>query len=140
VQHKVRLDRAPTRPASLLVARQMVGADADLHDARLVDAGHAHVLGHLQRDANGRRHRTGQERTEKAGRWPSQQRPDLGSNELRGPVFGHLQDRARQNTVGAPEFIQDREVICVDDRNQVAGEMRPRPVCMVISATCDHRR
>jgi hypothetical protein len=70
----------------------------------------------------------------------AQTRPDLGSNKLQGLVFGHLQDRACQDTVGVPEFIQNREVICVDDRNQVAGEMRPRPVCMVISATCDHGR
>jgi hypothetical protein len=50
-----RLCRAPSCPASLLVARQMVGADAHLHDAWPVDAGHAHVLGHLQPDTQKRR-------------------------------------------------------------------------------------
>ena len=52
-------------------------------------------------------------------------RPDLGPNKLRGLVFGHLQHRACQDTVGVPEFIQNREVICVDDGNQVTGECAP---------------
>ena len=56
------------------------------------------------------------------------------------PVFGHPQDRACQNTVGMPEFIQNREVVRVDDRDQVAREMRPRPVCVVVSAARDHGR
>jgi hypothetical protein len=63
-----------------------------------------------------------------------------GLNPLRGFVFGHLQDRAGQDTVGEPELIQNRIVIRVGDRNQIARKMGLRPVGMVITAASDHRR
>ena len=51
-----------------------------------------------------------------------------------------LADRACQVTVGKPEFIQNREVVGMDHRNQVAREMSLCPVSMEIPAAGDHRR
>jgi hypothetical protein len=47
-----------------------------------------------------------------------------GTNELHDPVRRQLQDFACQMAVGEPKFIQNREVIRLCDRDQVAGEMR----------------
>src|SRR5262245_4732391 len=47
-------------------------------------------------------------------------------------VLRHLKHRARQDTVGESELIQDRVVIGVGDRNQIAGLMSLRTVGMVI--------
>ena len=44
--------------------------------------------------------------------------------ELRDVVRCQLQDLAGQMAVGEPKFIQNREVIRLCDRDQVAGEMR----------------
>jgi hypothetical protein len=44
--------------------------------------------------------------------------------ELRDVVRRQLQDLACQMAVGEPKFIQNREVIRLCDRDQVAGEMR----------------
>jgi hypothetical protein len=52
----------------------------------------------------------------------------------------HLQNRAGQMAVGMPELIQDREVIGLDDRDQVAGKVLPRPVRMLVAAARDHGR
>ena len=60
--------------------------------------------------------------------------------ELRDVVRRQLQDLACQMAVGEPKFIQNREVIRLCDRYQVAGEMRLRPVSMIIPAGRDHRR
>lgn len=68
------------------------------------------------------------------------QRPDPDPDELRDLVLRQLQDRAGQITVGDPKFIQNREVVCLCDRDQVAGEMSLRPVSMVVPAARDHGR
>ena len=52
------------------------------------------------------------------------QRRDHGTDELRDLVRRQLQDFACQMAVGEPKFIQDREVIRLCDRDQVAGKMR----------------
>jgi hypothetical protein len=44
--------------------------------------------------------------------------------ELSDVVRCQLQDFACQMAVGEPKFIQNREVIRLCDRDQVAGEMR----------------
>src|SRR5262245_63171691 len=51
-----------------------------------------------------------------------------------------LQDRACQTAVGRSQLIQDREVVCVYDRNQVTREMSLSPVSMEIPTASDHRR
>src|SRR5262245_19053989 len=45
-------------------------------------------------------------------------RPYLVPDELRDLVLRQLQDRARQITVGDSKFIQNREVVCLCDRDQ----------------------
>src|SRR5262245_13263722 len=62
------------------------------------------------------------------------------SGSLRDLVSRHLQDRAGQIAVGAPELIQNCEMVRVCDRDQVAGEMLLRAVSMVVPAARDHRR
>ena len=47
-----------------------------------------------------------------------------GPGGLRDLVRRQLQDFACQMAVREPKFIQDREVICFCDRDQIAGEMR----------------
>ena len=54
-------------------------------------------------------------------------------------VCCQLQDFACQMAVGEPKFIQNRKVIRLCDRYQIAGEMRLRPVSMVVPASRDHR-
>src|SRR5262249_33597082 len=51
-----------------------------------------------------------------------------------------LEDRACQTTVGKSEFIQNREVVCVYDRNQATWEMSLSAVGMKIPTAGDHRR
>src|SRR5215469_8466834 len=51
-----------------------------------------------------------------------------------------LQDLACQTTVGKSKFIENREVVCLYDRNQVAWEMSLCPVSMEIPTASDHRR
>ena len=47
-------------------------------------------------------------------------------------MFRELQDRTCENAVGKSKFIQNREVVCLYDRNQLAGEMSLSPVCVEI--------
>ena len=49
---------------------------------------------------------------------------DPSTDELRDLVRRQLQDFACQMAVGEPKFIQNREVIRLCDRDQVAGEVR----------------
>jgi len=51
-----------------------------------------------------------------------------------------LQDRACQTTVGKSKFIENREVVCLYDRNQATREMGLSPVSMEIPTASDHRR
>jgi hypothetical protein len=44
--------------------------------------------------------------------------------ELRDLVARQLQDFACQMAIGRPKFIQNREVICFCDRDQVARQMK----------------
>ena len=44
--------------------------------------------------------------------------------ELRDLICRQLQDFACQMTVGEPKFIQNRKMIRLGDRDQIAGEMR----------------
>jgi hypothetical protein len=46
-------------------------------------------------------------------------------NLLRGPVFRHCNHGAGERAVGLSQLIQNREVIGVGDRYQVAGDTRP---------------
>src|SRR5499426_4654666 len=59
---------------------------------------------------------------------------------LRGLVFRHRNNGAGERTVGLSQLIQNREVIGVGDRYQVAWDMPLRPVGMVIAAARDHGR
>src|SRR4029453_17034900 len=61
-------------------------------------------------------------------------------NPLRGLVFRHCDHGAGEGAVGLSQFIQNREVISVRDRYQVAWDMSLRPVGMVIAAARDHGR
>ena len=45
------------------------------------------------------------------------------ANLLRGPVFRHCNNGAGERAVGLSQLIQDREVIGVGDRYQVAWDM-----------------
>jgi hypothetical protein len=76
-----------------------------------IDSPGADAVPHAEGHTKGRCSETGARRVSKC---PTSFR---ASRPLWDPVFGHPQDRACQNTVGLPEFIQNREVICVDDRN-----------------------
>jgi hypothetical protein len=66
--------------------------------------------------------------------------PDPDPNELCDLVLRQLQDGACQVTVGESKFIQNREVVRLCDRDQIAGEMSLRAVSMVVPAARDHRR
>src|SRR5215469_2055278 len=57
-----------------------------------------------------------------------------------GLVFCHCNNGAGERAVGLSQLIQNREVIGVSDRYQVAGDMPLRPVGMVIAAARDHCR
>src|SRR5262249_7511577 len=57
-----------------------------------------------------------------------------------GLRFGQLQDRTCQTTVGKSKFIENREVVRLYDRNQVAWEMSLSSVSMEITTAGDHRR
>ena len=59
---------------------------------------------------------------------------------LRGPVFRHGNHGAGERAVGLSQLIQNREVIGVGDRYQVAWDMPLRPVGMIIAAAGDHGR
>jgi hypothetical protein len=43
--------------------------------------------------------------------------PRLGADELGDLVLRQLQDCACQITVGEPKFVQNREVVCLRDRD-----------------------
>src|SRR5215471_18835169 len=59
-------------------------------------------------------------------------------NPLRGLVFRHRNNGAGERAVGLSQLIQDREVIGVGDRYQVAWDMLLRSVGMVIAAASNH--
>src|SRR5262249_59203474 len=61
-------------------------------------------------------------------------------NPLHRLVFCHCDHGAGERAVGLSQLIQNREVIGVGDRYQVAGDMPLRSVGMVIAAARDHRR
>src|SRR5215475_12965370 len=61
-------------------------------------------------------------------------------NPLRGLVFCHCNHGAGERAVGLSQLIQNREVIGVGDRYQVAWDMPLRPISMVIAAARDHGR
>src|SRR5262249_25946912 len=61
-------------------------------------------------------------------------------NPLDRLVFCHCDHGAGERAVGLSQLIQNREVIGVGDRYQVAGDMPLRSVGMVIAAARDHRR
>src|SRR6476646_12251691 len=61
-------------------------------------------------------------------------------NPLRGLVFCHCNHGAGERAVGLSQRIQNREVICVGDRYQVAWNVPLRSVGMVIAAARDHGR
>src|SRR5215471_13223105 len=65
---------------------------------------------------------------------------DRAPNPLHGLVFGHCNHGAGERAVGLSQLIQDREVIGVGDRYQVAWDMLLRSVGMVIAAARDHGR
>ena len=50
-----------------------------------------------------------------------------------------LQERACQTTGRKSKFIENREVVCLYDRNQVAWKMSLSPVSMEITTASDHR-
>src|SRR5262249_56024362 len=62
---------------------------------------------------------------------------DGAPTPLRGLVFRHRNNGAGERTVGLSQLIQNREVIGVGDRYQVAWDMPLRPVGMVIAAARD---
>jgi hypothetical protein len=66
--------------------------------------------------------------------------PGIPSHSLRGLVLSHRKHGAGERAVGLSQLIQDREVIGVDDRYQVACGVSLRPVGMVIPAARDHGR
>src|SRR5262249_25591439 len=66
--------------------------------------------------------------------------PGKQQAQLDGLRSCQLQDRACQITVGKSQMIQDREVVCIYDRNQATGEMSLSPVSMEIPTARDHRR
>src|SRR6516162_4899645 len=59
---------------------------------------------------------------------------------LRGLVLRHRNHRSGERAVGLSQLIQNREVIGVGDRYQVAWDMPFRPVGMVVPAARDHGR
>src|SRR5262249_15862914 len=59
---------------------------------------------------------------------------------LRALVLRHRNHGAGERAVGLSQLIQNREVIGVGDRYQVAWDMPLRPVGMVIAAARDHGR
>src|SRR5262249_18327876 len=61
-------------------------------------------------------------------------------NPLRGLVLRHRNHGAGELSVGLSQLIQNREVIGVGDRYQVARDMPLRPIDMVIAAARDHGR
>src|SRR5215831_11193238 len=66
--------------------------------------------------------------------------PGKQQAQLDGLRSCQLQDRACQITVGKSQLIQNREVVCMYDRNQATGEMSLSPVSMEIPTASDHRR
>src|SRR5262244_3491772 len=65
---------------------------------------------------------------------------DVAPTPLRGLIFRHRNNGAGERTVGLSQLIQNREVIGVGDRYQVAWDMPLRPVGMVIAAARYHGR
>src|SRR5215831_15398767 len=65
--------------------------------------------------------------------------PGKQQAQLDGLRSCQLQDRACQITVGKSQLIQDREMVCLYDRNQATGEMSLSPVSMEIPTARDHR-
>src|SRR5262245_64263198 len=59
---------------------------------------------------------------------------------LRGLVFRHRNNGAGERAVGLSQLIENREVIGVGDRYQVAWDMPLRAVGMVMAADGDHGR
>src|SRR6516165_5008354 len=59
---------------------------------------------------------------------------------LRGLVFRHCNHGAGERAVGPSQLIQNREMIGIGDRYQVARDMPLRPVDMVVPAARDHGR
>src|SRR5512132_3391566 len=66
--------------------------------------------------------------------------PRMPSRSLRGLVLSHRKHGAGEGAVGLSQLIQNREVIGVGDRYQIAWGMSLRPVGMVIPAARDHSR
>jgi hypothetical protein len=72
---------------------------------------------------------------------PGEPRKNEGApNPLRGLVLRHRNHGASERAAGLSQLIQNREVIGVGDRYQVAWNMPLRPVGMVIAAARDHGR
>ena len=75
----------------------------------------------------------------KSGHQPASDWPFIAApNPLRGLVFRHCNHGAGKCAVRLSQLIQNREVIGVGDRYQVAWDMPLRPVGMVITAARDH--
>src|SRR5262245_45858012 len=66
--------------------------------------------------------------------------PSFRMQLLRGLVFRHGDYGAGERAVGLSQFIENREVIGVGDRYQVAWDMSLRPIGMVIAAARNHGR
>jgi hypothetical protein len=70
---------------------------------------------------------------------PNKSRTMTAAQLLGRLVLRHGGYRAGERAVGLPQLVQNREVIRVRDRYQVAGDMALRPVAMVVAAARDHR-